>query len=147
MAESSLVTRPSRARTALAAERGDIVLGWLTKLIVALAIIGVVVFDSMAVVVARVSAEDDANTAAMAASDTWVAQRGEHNLQLAYNAAAAAVAGKDETVLTNGFTIDPDGTVHLRLTKHATTLVMYRVGPLKKYTWVTVSGQGKSLGS
>lgn len=129
------------------ADRGDIVVGWLTKIVVVLALLGVVAFDSVAVAVAHVSATDDANTAAMAASDAWVAQRGQHDIQAVYNAAVAAVANKDETVLTKGFTVDPDGTVHLQLTKHATTLVLYRLGGLKKYATVTASGEGKSLPS
>lgn len=128
-------------------DRGDIVLGWLTKVVVVLALAGLVVFDTMAVAVAHVSAQDDANTAAMAASDVWHAQRGQHDLQAAYNAAAGAVEGKGESVLTAGFTIDPDGTVHLRLRKQATTLMLYRLGGLKKYATVTVSGEGKSLAS
>ena len=48
-------------------DSGSIVLGWLTKLVVVLLLVGVVLFDFVSVGVARMTASDDANTAAQAA--------------------------------------------------------------------------------
>jgi hypothetical protein len=119
-------------------DSGSIVLGWLTKLMVVLLLVGVVLFDFVSVGVARMSATDDANTAAEAASSEWIHT---HDVQLAYNAAVEAVTNPAEHVLTRGFTISPDGSTHLLLTREATTLVAYRIGPLKKYTKVTATGE------
>lgn len=119
-------------------DSGSIVLGWLTKLIVILLLVGVVLFDFVSVGVARMSASDDANTAAQAASSEWVHS---HNVQLAYNAAVEAITSPAEHVLVRGFQIAPDGTVHLLLRRDVTTLVAYRISPLKKYTTVTAQGE------
>jgi hypothetical protein len=119
-------------------DSGSIVLGWLTKLMVLLLLIGVVLFDFVSVGVARMSAADDANTAASAASDEW---EHSHNVQLAYNAAVNALSNPAERILTRGFVVNPDGSVQLLLRRDSTTLVAYRIGPLKKYTIVTAHGE------
>lgn len=119
-------------------DSGSIVLGWLTKVMLVLTIAGVVLFDGVSVGVARMSAQDDANNAATAAAADW---KTNHNLQSAFDAAVASVSNPRERVLTRGFRIDPDGTTHLLLRRTATTLVMYRIGPLKKYGVITAKGE------
>jgi hypothetical protein len=119
-------------------DSGSIVLGWLTKLMVILLLAGVVLFDFVSVGVARMSADDDANTAAQAASSEWVHS---HDVQLAYNAAVQAITSPAEHVLIKGFQVSPDGSVHLLLRRDVTTIVAYRISPLKKYTLVTAHGE------
>ena len=51
-------------------DRGDIVLGWLTKLAVVLGVLGVIAFDGIAVVQAHFQASDRATTAASATQTT-----------------------------------------------------------------------------
>ena len=119
-------------------DSGSIVLGWLTKLIAILLLSGVVLFDFVSVGVARMSASDDANTAAQAASSEWVHS---HNVQLAYNAAVEAITSPAEHVLVRGFTIEADGSVRLLLRRDVTTLVAHDIGALKKYTTVTAHGE------
>jgi hypothetical protein len=119
-------------------ESGSIVLGWLTKLIVVLALAGVVFFDFVSVGVARMSASDDANTAAQGAACEWLHS---HDVQQAYNAAVETVTSPAERVLVRGFQIDTDGSVHLLLRRDVTTLVAFRISPLKKYTVVTAHGE------
>jgi hypothetical protein len=120
---------------------GSIVLGWLTKLMVVMLLVGVVLFDFVAVGVSRMSAADDANTAAQAASQEWAHS---HNVQLAYNAAVQAIANPSERVLTRGFSMSPDGSAHLLLRRETTTLVAFRIGALKKYTTVTAHGEASA---
>jgi hypothetical protein len=117
---------------------GSVVVGWLGKVVAALVLFAVVAFDGISVGVAHVSGADDANNAALAAAGTW---RDSHNIQEALLSAQGAVTSGNETVLSTGFSVDPTGTVHLLLQKTATTLVMYRIGPLKKYTVVTIKGE------
>ena len=122
-------------------DSGSIVLGWLTKLMVILLLVGVVLFDFVAVGVARMSASDDANMAAQAASAEWAHS---HNVQQAYDAAVEAVSNPAEHVLVRGFTIDTDGSAHLLLRRDVTTIVAYRIGALKKYTTVTAHGEASA---
>lgn len=119
-------------------DSGSIVVGWLTKLIVVLFLAGVVLFDFVSVGVARMTASDDANTAAQAAACDWWH---EHNVQSAYAAAVAAIPSPAERVLTRGFQIESDGSVQLLLRRDVTTLVAYRISPLKKYTVATEQGK------
>jgi hypothetical protein len=119
-------------------DSGGVVIGWLTKLVVGLALAGVVLFDGISLTVARLGAQDDANTAASAAAASY---QTSHNIQLAYNAAAQALTNSSETVLVRGFVVDPDGTVHLLMTRNIRTMLVDRIGPLKKLGHATVSGE------
>jgi hypothetical protein len=119
-------------------DSGGIVIGWLVKLVAGLVLFSVVAFDAISVGAAHVTGKDDADSAALAAADAW---RDSHDINQAYDAAEQAVDPSNENVLAKGFSVDPDGTVHLTMTRTATTLVMFRIGPLKKYTVVTVKGE------
>lgn len=116
-------------------DNGSIVIGWLTKLMVATAIIGLALFDSLSIGAARLGASDDANTAAEAAGSDF---RQNHNVQSAYQAALDTLPSDSESIPPRQFVIQPDGTVDLVLHRTMTTLVAHRIGPLKKYTFVTV---------
>jgi len=109
-------------------DRGDVILGWLTKIVVFSAVIGVIGFDAISISTSRLGAEDDANAAASAASDTW---QETHKLQLAYDAAAEVAQQHGETVPPRSLTIGADGTVHLTVVRTATTLLVHRIGPLR----------------
>jgi hypothetical protein len=119
-------------------ERGDVVLGWLTRVVVVLALIAVVAFDLIAVVSSRVSVTDDANAAAEAANYSWNDKVG--NLQAAYEAAVGYADAHNETLVANSFSIAKNGTVHLTLRAKATTLLMGKIGPLKKFAETTGKG-------
>jgi len=116
-------------------DSGSIVLGWLTKLIVAIAFVGVALFDSLSIGAAHLGASDDANTAA----ETAVADyRTSHSVQSAYDAAVQSLPSDSETIAPQQFVVEPDGTINLVLRRTTTTLVAHRVGPLKKYSVVVV---------
>lgn len=114
----------------MTSDRGSIVLGWLTKLTLTLAVLGVVVFDVIAITSARFTAEDHAQEAARAAS---AAYRTPADLQLAYDAALAAVTVHGETIDAESFTITPEGSVTLTLRRTAPTLVVAKVAPLRPW--------------
>jgi hypothetical protein len=125
-------------------ERGDIVLGWLTKLAVVLGVAGIVLFDGISVAVTSVNVTDQANSAAIDASDTWVATK---DVQKAYLSAVQSAQNADKLNVVDAktFRIDADGTVHVRLSRTATTLVLYRIGPAKKWADITQDGDGKAV--
>ena len=110
-------------------DRGDIVLGWLTKVMAVLAVLGVIGFDLISLGTSYFQAEDHANTAARAASD---AHRAGSNIQAAYDAALAEVVEHGDTIDTDSFAVGPDGRVSLTLRRTAPTLIMEKVGPLRE---------------
>jgi hypothetical protein len=120
-------------------DRGDVVLGWLTKLVVALGLLGLLAFDGISLAQARFQAADRATTAASAAADDY---QTSHDLQKAYNAAFATVSSND-TIETKTFQIAQDGTVTLRLHHEATTLLVGRISALKHWADAVETGEGR----
>jgi hypothetical protein len=121
-------------------DSGSIVVGWLTRLVVLFAVLGLLAFDGFKVVVANFGASDDAGVAASAAADSYAATK---DVRAAYSAAVQAVAGKDDVVETKTFAVDSTGGVTLTVDRTPGTLWMHRVGPLKKWTVVRQSGSGR----
>ena len=121
-------------------DSGSIVLGWLTKLVATLAVLGVLAFDGIALVKTSFSAADEANSIAGVAADTY---KSTHNVQKSYDAAAAEAAKTSDTVDVKNFIVrETDGHVTLTIHKLATTLWMHRIGALKKYTEDSATGEG-----
>ena len=120
-------------------DRGDIVLGWLTKLVVILGVLGVVGFDLIAVGQAHIQASDRASTAARAASDAYQSSK---NVQQAYDAAFATLVDGD-TIETTTFLVAQDGSVQLRLHHEAVTLLVEKIGPLASQAEVSATGEAK----
>lgn len=111
-------------------DRGDIVLGWLTRVVAALAVLGVLGFDAISLGAARFQAEDHAQLAARAAAESY---RSAKDLQVAYDAAVAEVVEHGDSIDPQTFTVAPDGTVTLTLLRVAPTMVLERVGPIRDW--------------
>ena len=126
-------------------DRGDIVLGWLTKLVVILSVFGVIAFDAISLGTAYFQVEDRASTAARAASDTHRAG-GHPDVQAAYDAALAEVVEHGDTIDPQTFTVSPQGEVTLTLHRTAPTLVMEQIAPLRQWAEIerTVSARPTS---
>jgi len=122
-----------------ASDAGDVVLGWFTKIVVGFAIAAVVLFDTISVAAAALGTSDDADTAALAASNSW---HYSHDPVAALNAATAVAAEHGETLIASSFSIASDGTVTLALRKTAVTVVLQHLGGLRKYATVTETGHG-----
>lgn len=119
----------------MTSDSGSIVLGWLTRLALVIAVLGLLAFDGIALVKTNFSAADHAGSAAVAGADTY---RQTKDVQQAYNAAVAAASG--DTIDPKAFTVDPStGKVHLTVTEDAVTLWLQKIGPLKKYTVIHAS--------
>jgi hypothetical protein len=125
----------------VARDQGDVILSWLTRIVVGIALTAVVGFDSLSIAVTHVSTVDDANAAARAASQAFKGGHGDFNTALA---AAEAVADQHgETVVPNSLRVDLDGTAHLQLTHEATTMVVRHLGPLRSWSDVKAHGSGR----
>jgi hypothetical protein len=127
----------------LAGDRGAIRLVTLTRVVVLFAIVGIFGYDTFAVMSTRVSTENDAQNAAFAASQAW---HNNPNIDQAYQAAVTQLAGNtDEKVLTTGFTVDPDGTVHLVVERKAKTVLYSHIGAMKNWVLATEHGDANSV--
>jgi hypothetical protein len=125
--------------TRIHGDRGDIVLGWLTRLVVVIGLLGLVGFDGVSLVQARFQAADRATRAAEAASDSYATAK---DVQAAFDAAYATTLDGD-VIETKTFTVAPDGTVTLRLHHTATTLLLYRVKALQHYADAVGTGTAR----
>ena len=125
-------------------DRGDIILGWLTKLTVVLAIAGLGLFEAISIGSTMASVSDDGAYAAQEASTTW---NDTKNLQQTYDAAVTAAESQNpqDKVLVKGFTVDPDGTVHLRIARDASSLLLYRWSKTKPWTHIVRDAQGRDV--
>jgi hypothetical protein len=115
-------------------DRGDIVLGWLTKVTVVLVLLGLVLFDAVSVGVGRVQAEDSATTAARAAVRAY---QQSSDVQVAYAAALRELErdGKDlDTIAPEEFAVDPTtGAVTVTVRRTAPTMLLEKIGPLEHW--------------
>ncbi len=120
-------------------DAGSIVLGWLTKLVLGISLLGIVLFDGAALVRTNVNAADHANTAALAAVEVYKQTK---DVQAAFTAAESAVAASGAVLDPTTFLADPStGRIRLEVTEEAVTLWLHKAGPLKKYVTVHASGQ------
>jgi len=125
-----------------ARDQGDVILSWLTRIVVGIALTAVIGFDSLSIAVTHVSAKDDANAAAVAASQAWRSAHGDATATL--QAAQISAAEHGETVVPDSLSADPDGTIHLRIRHDASTLLVRHLGPWRSWATVVVKGSGRS---
>lgn len=125
-------------------DRGDIVLGWLTRITVILALVGVVLFDAISLASTKANVSDQGAYAAREASSAWDES---HDLQASYDAAVVAATEQDpqNVVGTKDFRIDADGTVHLSVSRDAPTLVLSRWDRTAKWAHVESRAVGRSV--
>lgn len=126
-----------------AGEHGDVVLGWLTKVVATLAVLGMIGFDAVSLGAGRFRAEDSAQTAARTAAETF---SGTKNLQKAYEAALDEVLGSGDTIDPASFTISPQGAVTLTLRHETATLLVEKIPPLRRYAVIDRTVTGRPLG-
>ena len=116
-------------------DSGDIVVGWLVKLVASLSVVGVLVFDGVSLGVAHLEVMDQAADASRVASRELV---GGATDQAAYDAAwQEVVAGRTTVELpVEAFAAAPDGTVSLTVQRTVPTLVLRHVPRSER--WLTV---------
>ena len=125
---------PAHPHAGRGGERGDVGLGWLTRLTVSLTLLALVGFDAVSLGAARFQAEDHAQTAARAAAESY---QGSRDVQRSYDAALAAVAPSPDTIDVESYLIGPDGSVTLRLRRQVPTLLVEKVPALRDWATVT----------
>jgi hypothetical protein len=132
-----------------ASDDGSIVVGWLTKIAITLAVVGLALYDSISIGSTMMSLSDDGSYAARAASETWQqpAPGQKHDLQAAYESAVEAAQEENplDVIDPKSFRVDPDGTVHLVISREATTLIIQHFGFSKKWADISRAAQGHSV--
>lgn len=134
-----------RSPGSLTSDNGGIVTGWLTKIALVLAVVGFVLFDAISVASTTATVSDQGASAAREASAVW---DGTKDVQAAYNAAVetATEQNAENVVTPKGFRIDADGTVHLRISREAKTLILFRWERTRKWAEVHREARGRSVG-
>lgn len=140
-----------------ARDGGGIVLGWLTRLAMGLTLLGLVGFDGISLGVAHLGAADDAVAAASAASEAY--QRatrssaatptnepvGAAAATTAWAAASAYAASHGERLDPASFRLAQDGTAQVTVVRTATTLLLVRIPPLRRYADVRATASARAL--
>jgi hypothetical protein len=105
-------------------DRGDVVLGWLSRVVVILAIVGVLGYDGVTIGLANGRANDQAHDAALAAAADYYVH---HNVQTAYQVAVetATTADSGDVIAASTFSVSSAGAVSLRLTHSIHTVVAH----------------------
>jgi hypothetical protein len=131
-------------RLRLSDERG-IVLGWIIRIILGIALAGVLLYEGGAVVISSVNADNAARSAAQEAVATFAHS---HNLDEAKKDAAKQAAAEGAVLVS--FSADSKGvggqsqaTVTVR--KTAKTLFIHKIGFLKRFSTTTATSTAYSV--
>jgi hypothetical protein len=124
-------------------DRGDIVLGWLTRVVVVLAIVAVLGFDGVEVGLSTVQLQDQANEAATAGRDAYAQH---HDVAEALRAAADTAKQDDiqNVVVKGSFVVERDGSVSITLTRPIHTVVAHYL-PVTAFKTATSGGSAPAL--
>lgn len=115
-------------------------LGWLVRISVTLLVVGLVAFDGVAVLVASLGVQDEAQRAARAASSAYV-QSG--SAASAYEAAEADLSNRSG-ITPGSFSVAKDGTVSLEVERTASTLFLHRTERTAGYAEASATATARS---
>jgi hypothetical protein len=111
-------------------ESGFFLSGILVRYLLLLILFGVAAYDTTQVVVAQIKAESVSRAAALAGADTYYRFK---RADLAERDALIAAQEVDPSASITSFSVAHDGSVIVQASKRANTLVVQRMGILKKY--------------
>ena len=113
-------------------DTGSVVVGWLTRLVMTFAILGLIGFEVLSVAVTHVQIQDIGQSAAQKAIDTF---QQNQNPSLAYQAAETYAVSQGSEINQKSFVITPQS-VTFDLEKTAPTLLLYRWSRSAKWAQV-----------
>jgi hypothetical protein len=126
-------------RRALGRQHGGIVIGWLIKILLSLAVLGFVVFEAGAVIVAKVTADRVAIDAADEAGQVYESTGSSAKAQ----EAAKHIAARDQADLIR-FRLLYDGKfVEVTVRKRASSVLVQRIGFLRKFSTAEATHSGQ----
>jgi hypothetical protein len=124
------MSRPGPRRTWREDEDGFFLSGLVVRFMILLALFGLAGYDTTQVIVAQVRAESVSRAAATAGADTYYRFK---RADLAKRDALIAAQEIDPAARIVSFHVDNRGTVTVEAEKAGDTLIVRRVGILKKY--------------
>jgi hypothetical protein len=129
-------------------ERG-VVFDWLLKLVLFLAILGVVGYDAGSIVVNHFTldsaANDTANAISLAISERpFPPNQNELLLQVKQLVASGETGATTARVVPNGTFIDSSGVVHIALRRSADTIVIDQIAAFRDWAKATADGRAAS---
>lgn len=110
-------------------------LGWLVKLALILAVVGVIAYDAFAIAYNHVATSDDARSVADAASDVLILKNASKKVAIESAEERAESRGVDFSV--DELIINRDGSVQVTVHRSVDTIVTKYLGPLSDYTTST----------
>lgn len=124
------MSRPRRSGTPWGEECGFFLSGLMVRFLILLALFGLAAYDTTQVVVAQIRAESVSRAAATAGADTYYRSK---RADLAKRDALIAAQEVDPTARVISFGVNNRGTVTVGVEKRANTIIVRRLGILKKY--------------
>jgi hypothetical protein len=115
-------------------DRGSIVMGWLLRVALTLALLAVVGFELLSIAVTHVAVTDIGAQSADAAQTSWSEA---HDVTAAYEAAEAYAESQGATIARHSFGVNSDGSMRFVVRKTAPTLVLSHIKQLAKWAVVT----------
>jgi hypothetical protein len=114
---------------------GFLVLGWLARVMISIALVGIMLFDSLVLIRGHVHVENTTQAAADAATSSYETN---HDYAAARAAAVQAAEMGQETLPANGFTI-VHGDVVVTLDGHVDTLIVGHLPGLRSFATPTAT--------
>jgi hypothetical protein len=124
-----------------------IIADWLAKLVIGMALFGVILFDVGAILVNFFTLDSAADDVAVAVStDVGAGEDNQFTDQEIFKMVKEVVASpdngvQDARVLRRGTGIDDEGTITIRLRRVADTLVVGRIGAIEEWAKATTNGR------
>ena len=124
-----------------------IIADWLVKLVIGMAVFGVILFDVGAILVNFFTLDSAADDVAVAVStDVGAGEVNQFTDQEIFEMVKEVVASpdngvQDARVLRRGTGIDEEGTITIRLRRVANTLVVGRIGAIEDWAQATTNGR------
>lgn len=110
-------------------EHGGILIGWIVKLLVSLALVGLALFETGAVIVSKVVVDRISIDAAQEAALEY----GNHGSREKARDVAEAFAVRNGAEVVGFKVLDGGKRIEVTLRKVASTLLVQRIGPLEKF--------------
>jgi hypothetical protein len=119
-------------------EDGQIISGWLVRLVVVVAIVGTILIEGGAVVFNRLQAKDIADQASAEAGISYFAYG--QSVDAARTRAREYVEGEQHARFVDVRVDQASSTIFVTVEKTANTRIVQRIGSLKKYTVAHTTG-------
>ena len=126
---------------------GGIVIGWLAKIAIVFAVAGFVLFDAISVASTTANVSDQGSYCrARRRPPSGTGRRTCRPLTTPPWPPPPSRTPRT-CVSPKGFGVDPDGTVHLRISREAKTLILFRWDRTRKWAEVSRTARGRSVSS